>query len=106
MIIILDFGSQVAELIARRVRESHIYSEVLPHTTPFDVVEKKGAKGIILSGGPSSVFQEGAPGCDPLFFSGKIPVLGICYGMQPILRKWVGMFPKVLNMNMVKPILL
>jgi GMP synthase (glutamine-hydrolysing) len=94
MIIILDFGSQVAELIARRVRESHIYSEVLPHTTPFHVVEKKGAKGIVLSGGPSSVFQEGAPGCDPLFFSGKIPVLGICYGMQLMAKEMGGYVTK------------
>lgn len=90
MIIILDFGSQVAELIARRVRESHIYSEVLPHTTPFDVVEKKGAKGIIFSGGPSSVFEEGSPTCDPLFFSGKIPVFGICYGMQLMAKELGG----------------
>ena len=83
MIAILDFGSQYSELIARRIREANVYSEVLPHSTTLADLEKKGdIKGVILSGGPSSVFEKDSPKCDPNLFSGKLPVLGICYGMQ------------------------
>jgi GMP synthase (glutamine-hydrolysing) len=82
MIVILDFGSQYSELIARRIRESKVFSEVLPHTTTAADILKKQAKGIILSGGPSSVFEPNSPKCDPEIFTCGIPVLGICYGMQ------------------------
>ncbi|NBV82979.1 glutamine-hydrolyzing GMP synthase [bacterium] len=83
MIVILDFGSQYSELIARRIRELRIYSEVIPHTTNAETIRTKyKAKGIILSGGPSSVFEVDSPKCDPEIFSSGIPVLGICYGMQ------------------------
>ncbi len=83
MIVILDFGSQYSELIARRIRESKVFSEVLPHTTSLEtLVTQYKATGIILSGGPSSVFAEDAPQCDPDIFRSGIPVLGICYGMQ------------------------
>ncbi len=81
MIAILDFGSQYTELIARRIRELNVYSEVISCTTPTTEIVKK-YNGVILSGGPASVFEENTPRCDrALFFSG-LPVLGICYGMQ------------------------
>ncbi len=79
---ILDFGSQFAQLIARRVRELNVYSELLPHDTPMAELERRGVKAVILSGGPSSVYDENAPRADPALWSGRIPVLGICYGLQ------------------------
>ena len=81
-VVILDFGSQFAQLIARRVRELHVYSELLPHDTPWAEIERRRPKAIILSGGPSSVYDEGAPHPDPGIWTGGIPVLGICYGLQ------------------------
>jgi GMP synthase (glutamine-hydrolysing) len=81
-VIVLDFGSQFAQLIARRVRELNVYSELLPHDTPMAELERRGAKAIILSGGPSSVYDTDAPRADPAVWSGRIPVLGICYGLQ------------------------
>lgn len=82
MIVILDFGSQTCELIARRVRELEVYSEVLSYDIPASVIKEKGAEGIILSGGPSSCYEEGSPLPDPEIFKLGIPILGICYGMQ------------------------
>jgi GMP synthase (glutamine-hydrolysing) len=79
---ILDFGSQFAQLIARRVRELNVYSELLPHDTPMAELERRGVKAVILSGGPSSVYDPDAPKADPALWSGRIPVLGICYGLQ------------------------
>ncbi|HEX2884395.1 MAG TPA: glutamine-hydrolyzing GMP synthase, partial [Candidatus Limnocylindria bacterium] len=79
---VLDFGSQFAQLIARRVRELNVYSELLPHDTPMAELERRGVKAVILSGGPSSVYDPGAPRADPALWSGRIPVLGICYGLQ------------------------
>jgi len=81
-VVILDFGSQFAQLIARRVRELHVYSELLPHDTPWAEIEKRRPKAIILSGGPASVYDDQAPSPDPGLWSGGIPVLGICYGLQ------------------------
>jgi GMP synthase (glutamine-hydrolysing) len=81
-VVVLDFGSQYAQLIARRVRELHVYSELLPHDTPWAEIERRKPKAIILSGGPASVYDEGAPQADPALWSGRIPVLGICYGLQ------------------------
>jgi len=81
-VIVLDFGSQYAQLIARRVRELNVYSELLPHDTPWADIERRNPKAIILSGGPASVYDEGAPRPDPAVWSGRIPVLGICYGLQ------------------------
>src|SRR5580704_14321892 len=81
-VVILDFGSQYTQVIARRVRESRVYSEIMPFKAGPDQIRKAGARGIILSGGPASVFSEGAPQIDPQIFGMGIPVLGICYGMQ------------------------
>jgi GMP synthase (glutamine-hydrolysing) len=79
---ILDFGSQYAQLIARRVREKGVYSELVRPDIPAEELKKLNPRGIILSGGPSSVYEEGAPKCDPKIFDLGVPILGICYGMQ------------------------
>jgi GMP synthase (glutamine-hydrolysing) len=79
---VLDFGSQFAQLIARRVRELNVYSELLPHDTTMAELERRGVRAVILSGGPASVYDDGAPKADPALWSGRIPVLGICYGLQ------------------------
>ncbi len=81
-IVVLDFGSQYAQLIARRVREQNVYCEIVRHDISADRLRELAPKGIILSGGPSSVYEAGAPRCDPELFRIGIPVLGICYGMQ------------------------
>jgi GMP synthase (glutamine-hydrolysing) len=81
-VVVLDFGSQFAQLIARRVRELDVYSELLPFDTSFEELERRGARAIILSGGWNSVYDEDAPRPDPAIWSGRIPVLGICYGAQ------------------------
>ncbi len=81
-VVILDFGSQYSELIARRVRELKVYSEVLPYNVSVEKLRLMNPKGIILSGGPASVYEKGAPEIDPEIFDLGIPVLGICYGMQ------------------------
>ena len=81
-ILVLDFGSQYTQLIARRVREGKVYSEIFPFNTPMEKIRAFKPKGIILSGGPSSVYDEGAPSPDLEVFRLGIPVLGVCYGMQ------------------------
>ena len=81
-IVVLDFGSQFTQLIARRLRELSVYSEILPFDTPAAEIAKRQPAGIILSGGPKSVSEEGAPRCDRAVLSSGVPVLGICYGMQ------------------------
>lgn len=83
-IVVLDFGSQYTQLIARRVREQQVYCEIQPYTLPLAEIEKIAPKGIILSGGPASVYETDAPRIDSAFFKLGIPVLGICYGMQLI----------------------
>ena len=81
-VIILDFGSQYSQLIARRVREKNVYSLLArPDVTP-DEVRAHNAKGIIFTGGPNSIYEDGAPRCNPELLEMGIPVLGICYGMQ------------------------
>ncbi|HET7828227.1 MAG TPA: glutamine-hydrolyzing GMP synthase [Candidatus Limnocylindrales bacterium] len=82
VVAVLDFGSQFAQLIARRVRELNVYSELLPHDTPLDELEARGVRAVILSGGPMSVYDDGAPKPDASIWSGRLPVLGICYGAQ------------------------
>jgi len=81
-IAILDFGSQYAQLIARRVREQHVYCEILPCTISADALAKLAPRGIILSGGPASVYADAAPTYDPTILELGVPILGICYGMQ------------------------
>jgi GMP synthase (glutamine-hydrolysing) len=87
---VLDFGSQFAQLIARRIRELDVYSELLPHDTPLEELERRGTRAIILSGGPMSVYDETAPRPDPAIWAGRIPVLGICYGAQLMARELGG----------------
>ena len=81
-IIILDFGGQYTQLIARRVRENHVYSEVVPWSISASEIAARQPIGIILSGGPASVSDPDAPHCDPGIYDLGVPVLGICYGMQ------------------------
>ncbi|HTT92927.1 MAG TPA: glutamine-hydrolyzing GMP synthase [Acidimicrobiales bacterium] len=81
-VVVLDYGAQYAQLIARRVREARVYSEIVPHTTPVAEIVARRPTALVLSGGPESVYAEGAPTADPALFSAGIPVLGICYGLQ------------------------
>ena len=81
-VLVMDFGSQYALLIARRVRECGVYCEIVPHTTAAGEIDGETVKGLILSGGPASVYADGAPDCDRAVFDLGIPVLGLCYGMQ------------------------
>lgn len=84
MIVILDFGAQYTRLISRRIRELRVYTEILPYDTSWDQISSRNPRGIVLSGGPASVYDENAPRCAPEVFSSDIPVLGICYGLQLI----------------------
>jgi GMP synthase (glutamine-hydrolysing) len=89
-IIVLDFGSQYNMLIARRVREAQVYCELVPHDTPWEKIAKLNPKGFILSGGPASVYDKNAPLAPSYVFETKLPVLGICYGMQVITKQLGG----------------
>jgi GMP synthase (glutamine-hydrolysing) len=82
LVLVVDFGAQYAQLIARRVREARVYSEIVPHTMPVGEMLARSPKAIILSGGPSSVYAPGAPSVGPEIFEAGVPVLGICYGFQ------------------------
>lgn len=86
LIAVLDFGSQYSHLITRRIRECEVYSELLPHTTTPQELLNMDARGVILSGGPASVYDQDAPKCDPGIFKMNIPVLGICYGLQLMVQ--------------------
>ncbi|MCA1950622.1 MAG: hypothetical protein LDL24_08615, partial [Treponema sp.] len=81
-IVILDFGSQTTQLIGRRIREFGVYTDIVPGDAPLTCTVLDGAKGIILSGSPSSVYDEGAPVPDPAVYTTGLPILGICYGLQ------------------------
>jgi GMP synthase (glutamine-hydrolysing) len=81
-VLVVDFGAQYAQLIARRVREARVYSEIVPHDLPVEDLLARRPAAIILSGGPASVYADGAPGIDPALFSGGVPTFGICYGFQ------------------------
>ncbi len=85
-VLVVDFGAQYAQLIARRVREAHVYSEIVPHTMPVATMLDRKPAAVILSGGPASVYAEGAPQVDPALFDAGVPVLGICYGFQAMAR--------------------
>jgi GMP synthase (glutamine-hydrolysing) len=85
-ILILDFGSQYTQLIGRRIRELAVYSEIVPFHTPVDEIRRRRPRGLILSGGPSSVYDDDAPASDPAIFDLGIPVLGVCYGMFVVAK--------------------
>jgi GMP synthase (glutamine-hydrolysing) len=84
--LVLDFGGQYSQLIARRVRECGAFAELLPHDTPLEEIRARAPRGLILSGGPASVYEEGAPALRPELLDLGVPVLGICYGMQAMVR--------------------
>ena len=88
---VLDFGSQYTQLIARRIREQNVYSEILPHTILANDIRKKNIPAIILSGGPSSVYDNQSPQLDQSILNIDIPVLGICYGLHLIISNSEGM---------------
>ena len=89
-VLVVDFGAQYAQLIARRVREAHVYSEIVPRTMPLSEMLAKRPKGIILSGGPASVLVDDAPQTDPAIYDAEVPVLGICYGAQLVAQQLGG----------------
>src|SRR2546430_6728195 len=91
-ILILDFGSQYPQVIARRFRECQVYSEIIRFDTPVGEVAASKPKGLILSGGPASVYDKGAPQIDPEIFSLGVPVLGICYGLMLMANRLCGRF--------------
>src|SRR5215213_1420920 len=85
-VLVVDYGAQYAQLIARRVREARVYSEVVPHSMPVAEMLAKQPAAIVLSGGPASVYEPGAPQLDPALFDAGVPVFGICYGFQLMAR--------------------
>ena len=93
-VLVLDFGAQYAQLIARRVREANVYSEVVPASTPAAQILEREPAALILSGGPSSVYEPGAPQLDPALLEAGVPVLGLCYGFQSIAHALGGTVAK------------
>ena len=91
---ILDFGSQYTQLITRRIRELNIYSKIFRHDIPIQKLSDKNIKAIILSGGPSSVYDINAPKLDPKILDLNIPILGVCYGLQVLLHNTGGKISK------------
>ncbi|MDD4312408.1 MAG: glutamine-hydrolyzing GMP synthase [Eubacteriales bacterium] len=89
-VVVLDFGGQYNQLIARRVREAGVYSELIPHDAPIERIKGESLSAIIMTGGPDSAYEEGAKACDNAVFSLGVPVLGICYGMQYIAKVFGG----------------
>ncbi|MBO0878988.1 MAG: glutamine-hydrolyzing GMP synthase [Mycobacterium sp.] len=85
-VLVVDFGAQYAQLIARRVREARVFSEVIPHTATIDDIKARDPQAVVLSGGPASVYAEGAPQLDPALFELSVPVFGICYGFQAMAQ--------------------
>src|SRR6476661_10136602 len=86
LVLVVDFGAQYAQLIARRVREARVYSEIVPHTMPVEEMLARRPKAIVLSGGPSSFYAPDAPGIDSALFAAGVPVFGMCYGFQLMAR--------------------
>ncbi len=105
LILIIDFGSQYTQLIARRVREVKVYSEIHPHTISFQQILELNPKGIILSGGPMSVYDDSAPDIDPQIFNLKVPFLGLCYGLQLICKYFGGKVEPAVDREYGKSIL-
>ena len=86
LVLVVDYGAQYAQLIARRVREARVYSEIVPHDTPVAELLARRPKAIILSGGPSSVYADGAPQAPAELITAGVPMLGICYGFQAMAQ--------------------
>src|SRR3954467_2645189 len=86
LVLVVDFGAQYAQLIARRVREAHVYSEIVSRSMPVAEMLARQPKAIILSGGPAAVHVDGAPSIDPAIYDAGVPLLGICYGAQLVAR--------------------
>uniref|UniRef100_A0A075HL58 GMP synthase [glutamine-hydrolyzing] n=1 Tax=uncultured marine thaumarchaeote KM3_72_A09 TaxID=1456261 RepID=A0A075HL58_9ARCH len=89
-VLVLDFGAQYSHLIARKIRECGVRSELVPYDLPEAEIQKRAPKGLVLSGGPTSIYDDGSPHCDPAIFSSGIPILGICYGLQLIVDFYGG----------------
>ncbi|MBD0290787.1 MAG: GMP synthase (glutamine-hydrolyzing), partial [Thermoleophilia bacterium] len=85
-VLVVDCGGQYAQLIARRIREARVYSELVPHTIPAAAARARRPRALVLTGGPASVYSPGAPAVDPGLYELGVPVLGICYGMQLLAR--------------------
>jgi len=102
-ILVLDFGSQYTQLIARRIREAKVYSEIFPFNAPIEKIREFNPRGIVLSGGPCSVYEEGAPIPDLELFQLGVPILGICYGMQLIAHSLHGKVARAAKRNSARP---
>ena len=94
LVLVVDFGAQYAKLIARRVREARVYSEIVPYDITVQEIERRAPAALILSGGPASVFAQGAPHMDPRILTLGIPILGLCYGIQEMALQLGGEIPK------------
>ncbi|PIY44201.1 MAG: GMP synthase (glutamine-hydrolyzing), partial [Armatimonadetes bacterium CG_4_10_14_3_um_filter_59_10] len=81
-VVVLDFGAQYGQLIARNIRQCRVYCQILPHNAPLEEIRRLNPMGIVLTGGPASVYENKAPRCDPAIYHSGIPILGICYGFQ------------------------
>ena len=89
-VLVMDFGAQYCQLIARRVREQNVFCQIVRHDLPAERIRELNPKGVILSGGPASVYEPGAPKCDPAIFELDVPILGICYGMHLVCQNLGG----------------
>lgn len=109
-VLVVDFGAQYAQLIARRVREAHVYSEIVPHSVTAAEIERRAPRALVLSGGPKSVHADGAPSLDPAIYDLGIPIMGICYGAQLIARDLGGVVARTgrgeygrTDLNVIEP---
>ena len=94
LVLVVDFGAQYAQLIARRIRQAQVYSEIIPSTLTAKEITARSPKAIVLSGGPASVYEDGAPKLDPEIFKSGIPIFGICYGFQVMAQALGGIVSK------------
>ena len=102
LVIVIDFGGQYNQLVARRVRECNVYCEIYSYKTDLEKIKEMNPKGIILTGGPNSCYEEGAPTCSKELFEMGIPVLGLCYGAQLMMHVLGGKSRRLRSVNMVK----
>ncbi len=102
-VLVLDFGSQYVQLIARRVRERHAFARIVRHDVTVERIRELDPLALILSGGPSSVYEHGAPRCDPRLFELGLPILGICYGMQLVCEAMGGRVEPAPRASMAGP---